>query len=42
MTIVASSFDQTLSNHLDESDQTDSGLEDDDNLKGNINCHGDF
>lgn len=34
MTVVASSFDQTLSNHLDDSDLTDSGLEDDDNLKG--------
>ncbi|XP_071141765.1 sarcolemmal membrane-associated protein-like isoform X15 [Mytilus edulis] len=33
MTVVASSFDQTLSNHLDDSDLTDSGLEDDDNLK---------
>ena len=38
-TLVASAFDQTITNHLDDSDLVDSGLEDDDNLKG-MNYYG--
>lgn len=34
VTLIGAAFDEALSNHLDESDTTDSGLEDDDNLKG--------
>lgn len=37
-TLVASAFDQTITNHLDDSD-LDSGLEDDENLKG-MNYYG--
>lgn len=33
VTLIGAAFDEALSNHLDESDTTDSGLEDDDNLK---------
>lgn len=38
VTLIGSAFDEALSNHLDESDTTDSGLEDDDNLKGKFSC----